>query len=499
MWLLIRWTSLGSAVLGRSLLARRLVEPAFSARPVSVLTFGPEVAELAALAGFPPYPEQELLLDATFAVDEHGRSAAFEVAVAVARQNLKTGFLKQAALGWLFVTDQRLVVWSAHEMSTAAEAHRDLTDLIESTPVLSKRLLKVITANGKEAVELRSGQRVKFKARTHGGGRGLTGDRVVLDEAMFLQASHLGALLPTLTAVPDPQVVMAGSAGMATSEVWRAVRDRGRKRLSPRLAWLEWCAPLVDCPDGCMHLPGAGGCALDREELYGQANPLLAERPQLLVTMRAERQALPPAEFARERLGWWDEAPSADCKVDGAAWAACGVDLPERPDGVPVFFVDCSPGLRSSAVAAAVVIDGAPYVELADYRPGADWLVGRCAELRGRYPGARFGWLAAGAASSLRADVEAAGVVVEDLSGQDYGRACTLLEQAVPGRRVRHSGDALFAQALAGAVSKPVGDDLWCWSRRKSTSADLSPLVAATGALWLAVNVPAADVWGFFS
>ena len=38
------------------------------------------------------------------------------------------------------------------------------------------------------------GQRIKFKARTNSGGRGLTGDKVILDEAMFLMPSQMGSL-----------------------------------------------------------------------------------------------------------------------------------------------------------------------------------------------------------------------------------------------------------------------------------------------------------------
>src|SRR4051794_15876523 len=120
--------------------ALRLVEPAFSHSPVAVETFGPEVADLSAAAGFVPDPEQEQLLDALFAIRPDGSSAAYDFCVICSRQNLKTGVLKMAALGWLYVTEQRLVVWSAHEFNTTKEAFRDLKDLIEGCDALSKRL-----------------------------------------------------------------------------------------------------------------------------------------------------------------------------------------------------------------------------------------------------------------------------------------------------------------------------------------------------------------------
>ena len=106
-----------------------LAEPAFCHIPPYDRTDGPEVAELARLAGLPPDPAQELALDAIFA-QKGGRSAAFEVALIASRQNIKTATFKMAALGWLFITGERLVVWSAHEFRTAQEAFRDLEELV---------------------------------------------------------------------------------------------------------------------------------------------------------------------------------------------------------------------------------------------------------------------------------------------------------------------------------------------------------------------------------
>jgi hypothetical protein len=289
-----------------------VVAPAVRAGPDFHKTYGDEVADLAELAGFAPDPEQKLGLDLIFAVDRRGKSAAFEFCVVCSRQNLKTGLFKQAALGWLFITDQNLVVWSAHEFNTAQEAHRDMAALIENCAPLSRRLKRVYSGAADKSIELTTGQRLIFKARTATGGRGLSGDKVVLDEGFALHPSHMGALLPTLSVRPDPQVVYGSSAGLSDSDVLRGVRDRGRAGGAGRLAYLEWAAPLGGCQPLCDHLPSRPGCALDRVENWRAANPLLG-RTRLNGTgltveyVAAERAALPPMEFARERLGWWDE------------------------------------------------------------------------------------------------------------------------------------------------------------------------------------------------
>ena len=52
----------------------------------------------------------------------------------------------------------------------------------------------IYRGNGDEAIELVTGSRLIFKTRTKGGGRGLSGSKVILDEGMFLQPMHMGSL-----------------------------------------------------------------------------------------------------------------------------------------------------------------------------------------------------------------------------------------------------------------------------------------------------------------
>lgn len=284
-------------------------EPAWSSGPAYRKTLGPEVAALSALAGFIPDVEQRLALDAIFAMGADGRAAAFEVAVIACRQNIKTGLFKQCALGWLFITDQRLIVWSAHEFATAKEAHRDLVELIEGCDPLRKRVKAIHRANGEEGIELLTGQRINFKARTNTGGRGLSGDKVVLDEGFALQDSHLGTLVPLLSVRPDPQILTGSSAGLGTSHVLRNIRDRGRAGTDPSLSYFEWSDDLPgDCQqaDLCSHNVYEVGCRLDDQRRWARANSQLGRRLTMEYVLH-ERRMLPPAEFARERLGWWDE------------------------------------------------------------------------------------------------------------------------------------------------------------------------------------------------
>jgi len=478
-----------------------LVEPAHCWVPARVGTYGDEAADLAEMAGRKLDAEQRLAVDAIMSYGPGGRWCALEAAVIMARQNGKTsGVLLPVVLADLFLFGADRIVWTAHLFRTARDAFADVVSLIDGCAYLSRRVKKVTYANGEEAVELTSGARLEFLARSKGGGRGLGGKRLVMDEALFLSAEAMGALIPTLSAREDPQILYGSSAGLGTSDHLRALRDRGRRGGDPSLVWVEWCAPGgwddPPCERGrdCTHAVGEPGCALDDESLWLRANPALGRRITVDF-VRAERRAMPPAEFGRERLGWYDVPEQDDRPIDLDAWNACRLDLPDRPDGVPCFFIDCSPGLASASISAAVMHEGRPHIELADYRAGVSWLEGergRVAELAARYPGARFAVFRAGAVSALLPGFAEIGVDVELFTAQDMGRACAHFQKVVLSRGVTHDGAEPYAAALAGAVRRDMGDDLWTWSRRRSS--DISPIVSATGAAWLLETQPVCDV-----
>lgn len=462
------------------------VDPAYRHAPEYAYTLGDEVADLCSLAGFAPDPEQRLGLDLLFACDKRDRVVAFEFAVICARQNLKTGLFKQAALGWMFLLDLELVVWSAHEFSTAQEAFRDMTILIEGCDFLERRVKHIRRANGDEAIELKNGCRLKFKARTKSGGRGLTGDRVVLDEAFALQPDHMGALLPTLSVRPDPQVVYGSSAGLATSDVLRGVRDRGRAGTSPRLAYLEWCAAQGGCQEeSCKHVVGTPGCALDDVDNRRAANPLLG-RTRANGTgltyeyLEAERQALPAEEFARERLGWWDEPGTAEAFGAGN-WEACVQPLPDIP--VRGLAVAVSYDLSKSAVVAAGVDGDVTHAKPLQHGPGTTWVVARAKALQ-QVHGVPVVVDKNGPAAMLLDEMKAEGVDVLEVDTHDVCDACADLFNRVQDQRFGHQAYPELNVAAAGAVKRSVGDR-WAWGRKQS-DADISPLEAATLAAWQA-------------
>ncbi len=190
-------------------------EPRLLHVPPYVRSAGRDAIDLAALAGLELDPWQQFVLMHALGEDAFGRWAAFEVALVVPRQSGKGSILEARELAGLFLFDEKLIIHSAHEQATSSEHFRRLLQLIEGVPEFERRVLKAPRGKGAEAIELRGGQRIFFKTRTAGGGRGLTGDLVVLDEAMKLLDSTVAALVPTMAARSihgNPQLWYAGSA-----------------------------------------------------------------------------------------------------------------------------------------------------------------------------------------------------------------------------------------------------------------------------------------------
>jgi phage terminase large subunit-like protein len=315
--------------------------------PNYVTSDGRDAVDLAASAGVFLDPWQQLSLEVMLGRRPDGKWAAFEFGELVARQNGKGEILLARALAGLFLFDERLMMHSAHEFKTAAEAFLRIKAVIDGAPHLSKLVKAMPSSHGNEGVELVTGQRLRFVARSKSSGRGFTGDTLLLDEVQQLPRSAIGAVLPTLSARPNAQVCYFGTVPTPENDAehWTSVRDRGRAGNDPELAWLEWSAG-VQCDD------------LDDRSGWEQANPALGYRISEEAIAR-ERRAMSTDLFLAERLSvWGDDLTKAI--VSSHDWLACRTKLVDRRTRLarrPVTLgVDLTPdrrGARSSPPAPA--------------------------------------------------------------------------------------------------------------------------------------------------
>jgi hypothetical protein len=429
---------------------------------------GAEAVELAALAGLELDPWQAFTLDVGLSERANGKWLCFEVGLWVSRQNGKGGVLEARELAGLFLLHEPLIIHSAHEFKTSKEAFYRLRRIIENCPDLDRQVQQIKQSNEEVSILTKSGSRLRYLARKGGTGRGFSGDCVILDEAMILDPESIGALLPTLSARPNPQLWYTGSAAMATSEVFHSVRKRGLAGTEESLAWLEWSAP-----EGSHH---------DDVDAWAQANPALGIRilPESIERERAA-MASNPRMFARERLGIPDPLVGVESVITALAWEAL-MDRSSEVTGRKVLGVDVAPdGMSASIVGVGRRSDGLPHVETVDSRQGTWWLIDRLAQVA---PGNEaIAVNGAGPAGAMLPEiVRAAGQVpVKEINGRDYAASCEAFLIAITEDRLRHLGDILLAPAVCGAARRPVSDG-WVWDR-KHRATDITPLVAATVAL----------------
>ena len=478
-------------------------EPRISLVPDYVASTGPDAIELAALAGLHLDPWQQLVLTHSLGERSDGKWAAFEVGLVVPRQNGKGSILEARELAGLFLIDEeRLIIHSAHEQATSTEHFRRLLGLIESVPELDQRVEKAPKGKGMEAIELKDGSRILFKTRTGGGGRGFTGDLVVLDEAMILAEAFTGALVPTMAARSihgNPQLIYAGSAVdqqiMEHGVVLARVRDRGL-RGAARLGYFEWSAD-ADSPDELTATQAAD------PETWATANPGLGIRISLEHVENEHNGALGPRQFAVERLnvGDWPATDGGGDGIDGDLWDAA-LDRASQVLDPVCLAVDTTPNRAMSAVGiAGWREDGLKHIEVIAHRPGTAWV----ADLLGKFLEKQSALnLKVDARSSLIPELEQAALPVEiqKVSAGEHVQACGAMFDAIhgaedpetgirTGQTVRHIGQPELTAAAKGASKRPLLE-AFAWNR-KSSGVDISPLVACTLALWGCIEAGQSD------
>lgn len=486
---------------------------------------------------------QEWALVQSMATMQDGSWAAFEVCWIVPRQNGKNGILIARELAGLFVIREPLIIHTAHEFKASREHFRKVREIIETDDELMKRVKRngICTSHGEEAIELKSeptlilgssgrlitrriGPRLRFLARSRGSGRSFTCDCLVYDESMILSEAEVGASLPTLSAVPNPQVWYTASAGMKDSTQLGSVRNRGIAGADPDLVFGEWSInPHNDyCPkdatgrivcDQHDDRDDPRSAARANPSLNGPHNPESTNPGITLRHVRKELTKMPATEFDRERLGVgdWPLGTDAWLVMPQAVWESCTIspdDMPAaRPNRIVVALDVALDGSAASIMIGSVVQVGGQERILVergvneagweDHRAGTDWVIPRLKELKLRWRVAA--WVVdpiSPGAALLATAMEKAGFEVTKLAYRDaaesHMRFCNWAREipadpvkgteAQP-RKLAHFNQDDVSKAVAAADRREMGDGQYVWSRKHST-VDTSPVTAGSMAAW---------------
>ena len=458
-----------------------MYEPLYRHRPSHRWTYGDLACKVGADLGLPPDDEQRWILDTIFAEKAPERPASFEVGVISPRQNIKTSTLGIAALTDLFVFDVERHLWTAHHGDTLKGTFQDFRAWIKSNPEYDDQVDFYEGHQDMSIVRKDTGHRIDFQSRTGKAGRGLTGvKRITLDEALYLEPKHVGAVYPTMLTRPEAQVRIGSSAGLLMSEQLRRIRDRGRLGKDKRMAYVEYGAKFKPCLRAdCTHAVGSEGCALDDRDLWWQASCALWAGRITEESLEDQRGSMPPLEFMREFLSWWEDPASLGGALSTARWAELSDPRAER--GAPVVFGTAVTEDRAAWIAVAWSRpDGRSQVMLAnDGAPlPAHRLVEECARISTDWNGR------VATTKAFEADMVRAGVDAHLVSATDFGTASGAIEDAMTAGTIRHGNQP----ALNGAVKAAKWRNATQAAERAiqlKDSPEVAPLAAAIRALHL--------------
>lgn len=338
-----------------------------------------------------------------------------------------------------------------------------------------------VRGNGREAIEWLHGGRMIVFPPTASGLRGKAVDCVDHDEAFAAPDSRVEQSAgPTMLTRPSPQYVIQSTAGTNESAYWRAKVDDGRARAESgedgRVYYLEYSAG----PDDDMHDPAH----------WPRFSPALGYLFPLDALKIEYDKRTSDDDFYREFCNGWTGSVSQI--ISAAAWAK--VYAPRTPrDGKVWMAVDAGPGLngqgRSASIAVASYRGPDIYVEVVEHGAGLSWVADRIGELTRQTKVQELLVDTTGPIGSILSDIKARSMAnVSVVDARTMASACGRFHEGVLDGSVHHGDQDVLNAAVAGAAKRTL-EDQWAWKRRTS-SADITPLVAVTLAHWAAALHP---------
>lgn len=375
-----------------------LIKPRVANYPAYISSAGGEVIDLMADLGRPLDPWQAWIIERGLGQKKDGETGDLVMAADtcgcwVPRQNGKGDIIMALEVGWLFLFGVSLVGHSAHLYSTAAEGFVRIKNLIEDNErILGSAIKRVWSTNGKQGIELTAKYnraRLLFAAREGGQGLGFSYPKMIMDEAQALNADLMQTLLPTQSAMWDPQIWFFGTPPR-TDTAWIYTIKKAGEACAPNTAWFDYGIEYIDpmSPEFAQ--------VVGTEETNRATNPSMGVRRNNRTGVRQKAADGEMAKlglsirFAMERNGMWlpPARQAGDHAIDPAVWARLA-SPPEVPGQIAVaWYID--PKRTHGTVMWAGKINGLWRIGIADHRPGVDWILPRLADLKLKYSPVAF-------------------------------------------------------------------------------------------------------------
>lgn len=409
-----------------------------------------------------------------------------EAFATVPRQQGKTtvaeGWMWDRLILWEAWDDKpQSVVWTAQNGSEARKKFRN-----EVIPAWKKSPLWRHAARARfmaddTGLSMKNGSVLSISNTAKSSGHGTVTDAILLDE-IFSDTDNRreAAFNPSMSTRHDRQKLLISTAGDESGVLYNRKQKAGRTAVAngkrTDMAFLEYSADKTD-PDYDPESPKtwrkcmpALGYTITERMVRQQFNEMLDDKESGGVE-----------EFERA----WLNIPKqrhADLMISEEAWNAC---LTQRPLGRGLYVaVDATPDLHFASIAAA---SADHTVDVVKHDVGVSWLLDALVKAHENTQ-APVVVDVSGPVGGLASQLAAKGVKVVRYSTQDTKHACAEIYSRISDGNIGvrpsacdHCGEVVITKAVQGAIQQPIGDG-WKWNRKSST-ADVSPLVAATLAI----------------
>ncbi|MGU3650673.1 terminase [Mycolicibacterium sp. A43C] len=487
------------------------------------------------------FPWQKWLLIHALELNEDGTYRFRFVVVMVGRQNGKTLVMTVLALWHLYDQDSPMVIGTAQDLARSEAAWGEAVEMAQSDEELADLIEKIDQGHPKYMKLTKTEETPWFReyrvaSATRRGGRGFSGDLILLDELREHQSwDAWSAVTNAMNARPRGQAWAFSNAGDMLSVVLRFLRAQAHRALgwpdgdddaeildALDAEMEEYLAELGDDDEvlGFFEWSAAPTAKRTSPEVWAQANPSMNHTDIVpdCVTDRAIAAALrtnPPQQFEIEVLCRWISLAESGPFPEGA-WAGT-LDNTVRPaaDSMQLVSVSVNVARTRAYIARAGFTDDDDIVAgIAADRAGVDWAISWLVEHRDTFQAVVVQSGAAPASSLIDAienaklpNGEDAELRVIKWGGTDEHVGCGDLFDLLdddpehPERRALwHLSHPGLDAAATTAQIKLLSKGAWILDPIRSPT-DIYPLQAVVGVTWglLHEQPQETKVWGFMS
>jgi phage terminase large subunit-like protein len=462
---------------------RGATKPRLSSVPLKGKNKIDDVKQLCEIIKMPLLPWQEYVLKDMLTVDTKGKWIRKTNLLLIARQNGKTHLARMLILAHLIKWETNVLIMSSNR-SMALDTFRQVTDILENNDHLKGFVKQIRYANGTESIEMLNGTRLDVVAATRDGSRGRSVNGLLfIDEVREITEEGFRAATPVTRAHPNSHTLLCSNAGDAFSTVLNDLRERAISYPPKSFGFYEYSAPQY--------------CKIEDRNAWAMANPSLG----YTITEEAIEEAIAtsPIENTRtETLCQWIDSLSSPWP-HGILEDTSDSTLEMSPGAYTVFGFDVSPSRRNGSLVAGQILPdgriGIGILETYSSQVAIDELK-MAASIKGWADiyKPRLVCFDKYATQTIADRLSQSGVMVEDVSGQQFYKACGDLLEGLVNHRVVHNGQTELIQQMNNCAAK-VNDSAWRIIKRKSAGDISAPIGLAMVVSKLMLPVPKPQIY----